>query len=500
MKIMEKLFQTVICLVMVLFAIFGNILFIASFQNSLQQETERGLEEIKMLQYALSASLNGLPEQYKAVDTAVGEIAVTIKSSMQTADTDFMIFNEDREKIYETKNHLQWSLLQNLEEADFSENFKQVYGYELNNGNGIWQISKRDNEHYMEAVVAVKSPQNVYYLEMQRNIEAIYKNRGDLMRQYFWILLLTLAAGAIVAFWIAFQFTRPIHHLSKVTKDFAGGNYASRVEVSGNDEMTQLMSDFNTMASQLEQNIWQLEDAARRQEEFTGAFAHELKTPLTSVIGYSEMLRSLKLSEEEQILSADTIYQQGKRLERLSQKMLELVSIGKQKIDFKEIEAAELFEEVELFVRTLLKQKEIGLHVSVEDGTIWGDGDLLCSLFGNLIENAAKASKKGSVIELTGQNGDEGYIVRVQDHGCGMKAEEIDKITEAFYRIDKSRARKEGGTGLGMALCDRIVFLHGAAWKIESAEREGTRVTVRFEKRGTAGTQELSSGLQRGGR
>lgn len=486
MKIMEKLFQIVVCLVMVLLAIFGNILFIASFQNSLQQETERGLEEIKMLQYALSASLNGLPEQYKAVDTAVGEIAVTIKSSMQTAGTDFMIFNADGEMVYETKNNLQWSLLQDLMDDYFSKNLEQRNGYELKDDNGIWQITKRNGEHYMEAVVAVKSAQNVYYLEMQRRIEPIYQNRMDLMRQYFWVLLLTLAVGAVVAFGIAFQFTRPIHRLSRATKEFAGGNYASRVEVRGNDELTQLMSDFNTMATELEQNIWQLEDAARRQEEFTGAFAHELKTPLTSVIGYSEMLRSLKLSEEEQILSADTIYKQGKRLERLSKKMLELVSVGKQKINFKEIEARTLFEEVELFVRTLLKQKQIELCISVQDGTIWGDGDLLCSLIGNLIENAAKASQKGAVVELTGEKTEEGYLVCVRDYGCGMKAEEIDKITEAFYRIDKSRSRKEGGTGLGMSLCDRIVFLHEATWKIESAEQEGTRVTVWFTKRGTA--------------
>lgn len=486
MKIMEKLFQTVVCLVMVLFAIFGNILFIASFQNSLQQETERGIEEIKMLQYALSASLNGLPEQYKAVDTAVGEIAVTIKSSMQTADTDFMIFNADGEKVYETRNNLHWSLLQDLGDKNFAENLKQGNGNELEDGNGIWQITKRENEHYMEAIVAVKSAENVYYLEMQRKIEAIYQNRTDLMHQYFWILLLTLAVGAVVAFGIAFQFTRPIHRLSRATKAFAGGNYASRVKVQGNDELTQLMTDFNTMASELEQNIWKLEDAARRQEEFTGAFAHELKTPLTSVIGYSEMLRSLELSEEEQILSADTIYKQGKRLERLSQKMLELVSVGKQKVVFKEIEARTLFEEVELFVRVLLKQKQIRLCISVQAGTIWGDSDLLCSLFGNLIENAAKASQKDSVIEFSGEKQEEGYLVSVRDHGCGMKAEEISKITEAFYRIDKSRARKEGGAGLGMALCDRIVSLHGAEWNIESAEQEGTKVTVRFTKRGTA--------------
>ncbi len=98
--------------------------------------------------------------------------------------------------------------------------------------------------------------------------------------------------------------------------------------------MAVLSRDFNQMAGQLEENIWELEENARRQEEFTEAFSHELKTPLTSIIGYADMLRSIEMSQEDISLSANYIFQQGKRLERLALKMMELTYIDKQEILF----------------------------------------------------------------------------------------------------------------------------------------------------------------------
>lgn len=255
------------------------------------------------------------------------------------------------------------------------------------------------------------------------------------------------------------------------------------------------MQDFNGMAERLEGNIHELQENARRQEEFTGAFAHELKTPLTSIIGYAEMLMTMELGEEELRQSADYIYREGKRLERLSYKMMELIRVGKLGAQLGEVSTPLLGCELEKLMRARLDEKQLSLRVELEEATLRGDLDLLLSLLGNLVDNSRKACEAGGNIRVSGcicrdvqlegkrQREDRCggiYRIEVHDDGRGIPEAELGKITEAFYMVDKSRARKEGGAGLGMAICARIVEAHGASWEIASKDGEGTCVTVFF--------------------
>ena len=128
----------------------------------------------------------------------------------------------------------------------------------------------------------------------------------------------------------------------------------------------------------------------------------------------------------------------------------------------------------------LLSEKEIQLVIQIGKGEIYGDRDLLLSLFSNLVDNARKACREEGTILFAGQETDGEYCIQIIDDGCGMPEEEIHKITEPFYMIDKSRARKEGGAGIGMALCQKILEMHHARWQIESRQGEGTRVSIWF--------------------
>ena len=248
--------------------------------------------------------------------------------------------------------------------------------------------------------------------------------------------------------------------------------------------MAVLGRDFNQMASQLEESIARLEEEARRQEEFTAAFSHELKTPLTSIIGYADILRSQTMTEEERSLSANYIVGQGRRLERLALKMLEMSYIDGQEIQFQENHVSLLASQVQDMTENIRKDKKIQLELQVEDGLIYGDPDLLLSLFSNLIDNARKACGEGGMIRLEGEQKKEGYCLCLTDNGCGMPEEEVHKITEPFYMIDKSRARKEGGAGIGMALCQKIIWMHHAQWEIQSRQGEGTKISIYFPKGG----------------
>ena len=152
----------------------------------------------------------------------------------------------------------------------------------------------------------------------------------------------------------------------------------------------------------------------------------------------------------------------------------------RQDMTFQEIPAPYLLRQVSYLVEVGMLRAQMELVLETEDGVIFGEPDLLLSLFSNLVDNARKASQKGQQIWLKGICRPDGYTVVVQDKGKGMPSGEIEKITRPFYMVDKSRSRKEGGAGLGMTLCKEIITLHHARWIIESEEDKGTTITIHF--------------------
>ena len=232
------------------------------------------------------------------------------------------------------------------------------------------------------------------------------------------------------------------------------------------------------MAAALEGKIAELADALRRQKEFTASFAHELKTPLTSVIGYADTLRSRELQPKQRFEAADYIVSEGKRLEAMSFALLDLFALEKQKPELKLGSMKKLSQQVEKSCMFLLRQKKLALRVNICEAQVYFVPELLHTLLYNLIDNARKASQEGGKIFLDGQMTRGGYLLRVTDEGRGMPEEAILHLTEPFYMVDKSRSRAEGGAGLGLTLCQRIAELHGSSLEFLSEVGKGTQVSI----------------------
>jgi len=272
-----------------------------------------------------------------------------------------------------------------------------------------------------------------------------------------------------------------LHHTSH--SRIADGDYTLRSQNKSGDEIGALARDFNRMADRLVEEMQIKIREAKQKEDFTAAFAHELKTPLTSIIGYADMLNSLKLSEEECHDAYFYIYSQGKRLESLSHKLLELVSMDKNPIIFRPIPTKELEQNLRITMRPVWKQRGVRGKVEMEKAVIQGDAELLLSLLYNLMDNAVKAMDKGdeSFMLMKGTCLKDFYEIKVVDNGRGIPEEEISRITEAFYMVDKSRSRKEGGAGIGMSLVALILSRHGAEWDVESSPGHGTKIRIWIE-------------------
>lgn len=463
MKIFVKQFITMMCAMLLSFMILGNILVHTAFETAINRETNQGMEEMKIFQYAMLASLEGLPEDYQAVDMAVAEIAHSIRQSLYGDQGGIVVYDKKNNVIYQDSDHQ-----------------SQLVGQDMAGHNGAWQITRVGGHYYFESLCEISSTAGDYILEIHRSMDHVYQDRERLCDCYLVLLFIVTVVFAVILLFLSLHFTRPVRRLSRATRAFADGDYKKRVKVKGSDEMAVLGQDFNQMASQLEESIGQLKEEARRQEEFTAAFSHELKTPLTSIIGYADILRSRSMTEEEKSISANYIVNQGRRLERLALKMLEMSFIDGQEIQFQKNEVSLLAGSLRDMTEKLLSEKEIQLVIQTGKGEIYGDRDLLLSLFSNLVDNARKACLEGGTILFAGQETDGEYCIQIIDDGCGMPEEEIHKITEPFYMIDKSRARKEGGAGIGMALCQKILEMHHARWQIESRQGEGTRVSIWF--------------------
>ena len=256
MKLFWKQFITMMCFIILAFMLLGDILIHTSFQMTLSRETKRGIEEMEMFQYALLASLEGLPDDYQAIELAITEIAKSIQKNLENSQNTVTIYDEKKQILYRNKKYN--SKLIHKKEKQFSE---------------IWQISRQDGKHYLEILFLVKGDFGTYYLETDRSIEYVYTEREQLYASYKMVLLVISIILAVLSFLFSIRLTHPIRKLSYATRAFADGNYKSRVKKKGNDEVADLMADFNQMADQLENNIWQIQENARKQEEFTEAFS-----------------------------------------------------------------------------------------------------------------------------------------------------------------------------------------------------------------------------------
>lgn len=305
-------------------------------------------------------------------------------------------------------------------------------------------------------------------------IEDVSYVKSNIYKLAFYGVLVLVVVLCITFMLLAILLKRqfiPLQRLKDTTKLMADGMYDVRTDVKREDEVGELGKSFNKMAEAVEKRDKNL-------KLFMGNLTHELKTPMTAISGYAQTMLNVKLSEDEAEEALIYICDECKRLERLSKKLMRLLEIENNgdKLEFREIPVNKLFDETIKTCRTVIKGKSINIECE-DDGTVlWVEPDLMTDVLVNLVDNAVKASDNGGKIELTCSN----KLIRIRDYGCGMASEELEKIMEPFYMIDKSRSRKSGGAGLGLALSAAILRQHNVKFSIESRPGEGTTVNLQF--------------------
>lgn len=475
MKFADKLFLLTTVVLTLFFTVFGIWMLHSNFSRLLNREIEQGNLESRMFRYLFEMGYQSMEEYGE--EYAVNKTLDSIKDSVEINGNHIFVIQgmETGAPSYVYGGSY-------IADTGTEEEITALVNSLTGNNNYGYSIQKAGEGYYMLMAGVTDRTTSPVFIGICKDLTSIYSDRHGMLMQYRAVLMILLLVGGMGIYLVSRYITRPIRKLDKLAAKIAEGDYELRSSDRSEDEIGHLARNFNRMADRLMQELAVKELEAKQKEDFTAAFAHELKTPLTSIIGYADMLNSMKLTEEENREAYFYIYSQGKRLESLSHKLLELVSMDKNPIDFKPVPTKKLEENIRTTVRPIWNQRGIKGKIDLEKATLYGDAELLLSMFYNLLDNAAKAMDKGEIsfILMKGKNVGDAYEIKVVDNGRGIPEEEIGRITEAFYMVDKSRSRKEGGAGIGMALCSKIAALHGISLMIESRLGEGTVMKVLF--------------------
>lgn len=456
MKISLKIFIFTYCLMM-LITIFGGFLLIDyEYQDSLAQARQTALEENKTLYTYISMADEMLG------DSSSAEFSLErFVSRMSDGNPNDVLLGE-----YE-----------NLEEQILLGSAERI-----ESGQCIYSVITRDNQTKIQVTSRYKQRYMINYC----NISDLIEKRDYNYQLYRNMIIVISVVIAAILYLFSWYITRPLVKVTKMAEKLSDGNYKARIDSSYQKmksyEVERLGHTLNQLASSTEGYIEKLKEAAQKKEDFLGNFTHEIKTPMTSIIGYADLLRTYDLEPDKRREYSNYIYTEGKRIEQLAVHLLQLIVMDKTEFQMEQIRAESLFEQLEAEVRFLGEKHQMHICFDYELGMIWGEKSLLLVAIKNLIDNACKASKAGEDIFVQGRSADEGYKVQVMDRGHGIPKEEMGRILEPFYMVDKSRTRKQGGAGLGLSLCSTIMKIHDGEMRIESELDRGTTVTLHFKE------------------
>lgn len=459
MKFFSKIFIAVTLILCLSLSFSGYFLISLSFQNGIRQEKNQALEQYKITRFALQSGLVSIKENQLVSENSSSSLMPEALLS-QSDGSMLAVFTSEKEQVYsEYPEDYNFSILESASPRKL-----------------IFEIHPVKESHYLTVAGSFSLKGDTFYLIYARDIRTILEQREQMEHSFTVTYCIVCTLSILALFTFSLLFSRPLKKLTQFAEGIAEGDYSRRVDIHTHDELGELADTCNTMADAIQKSIDALTQNAIQNEDFVANFAHELKTPLTSVIGYADMIYQKELSREEIRSAAWYILDEGLRLEELSRKLMDLIILNHQDFVLEELSAGELLQNIAKTLQPVCEKKQVTLRLEAEDAYIPVEYDLFKTLLLNLVDNAVKAGS-GTVL-LSGKSSEQGYRIAVSDDGCGIPEADINRITEAFYMVDKSRSRKQHGAGIGLALSARICELHKTELHFESTPGQGTTVSM----------------------
>lgn len=467
MKFGQKIFLVSFVLIIIAINEIGIIMINHTYKANIQKEIEKNVIQINSIMTEINAEMNSLT--YIANVYWKNDVNIKLYEQGKMIYTNFdEEYPEIEEKLLKSKDMV---ITNEVEEKSNVESKK---------------INVLENKEEKEDIIKVYIEDNKLFMEMRESTKElitladISKVNDMKKEQIDYFIKLSLASSFAIAFILSISvrfLTRKIKRLNKTVEEVAAGHYEARVKRLGNDEISNVGKSFNVMAQAIQDNITQIQEVAENRKRFIGNLTHEIRTPLTSIIGYSSLIKNGKILDKEVMVEyCNKIHEEGKYIEKISQRLMDLLLVENGNITIEEVNLSEelykILEELQTLFPDVIYETEI-------EEEIFGKVDkvLLKSLIYNLVKNAINSYEGVATIRVELSRNKE---IRIIDYGNGIPKEELEKIKEPFYTLSKDRNRTFSGMGLGLPLCIKIVETLKGKLEIESKENEGTKIIVKL--------------------
>lgn len=318
---------------------------------------------------------------------------------------------------------------------------------------------------------------NQRLFEKKISIHEIMKNQRvqEVLLSLRTATIYSIVIGVALILVMVSHIIRPLRRITEATKQVAKGNLKVKVNVDRDDEIGELASNFNIMVKELNSMEY-------LRKDFISNISHELKTPISSIQGFTKLLADENLSKEEKDEYINIILEETDRLSNLSSNMLKLSKLEKQEIvtNKAEYRLDNQIRKAIIMLDEEINKKNIKISLTSEEISIYEDEDLIMEIWINLINNAIKYCNENGEIKVKITDDQDKVKVSVQDNGIGIPKDKQDRIFEKFYQVENSRTKE--GSGLGLPIVKRIVDLIKGELEVESKENKGTKITVIIPK------------------
>jgi len=422
----------------------------------------------EQIQSAVDLSVSAAPELEELDSVALYELALE-----QGREISGRVLFLNRAGVVQTDS---FSVLngRRLESKEILEvlsgNKDTSYGFhriENSNGTVFWSV------YYTSAII--HNSETIGAVVLSQSIQDVVDNANRIRSQFLYVFVIALVLILIVVYFSTIHVSKPIEQLKEGATNVAGGNFKTRVNIKGDNELSDLGNAFNRMTMQLE-------TVDKQRSEFVSNASHELRTPLTSMKILAESL--LYQEGVEEAVYQDFLGDIDREVDRLNHLINDLLLLTKIE-DVTEVPNAtetnlcELVEQVVKMLRPIADQKFIEIRTDF-NGTVYTEcaSGMMRQAVNNLVDNAIKYSPEGGSVDVRLYATPKNIFIEVEDCGEGIAQEHINHLFERFYRVDKARSRETGGNGLGLHIVMKVVNLHGGRVEIKSSEGQGSVFTI----------------------
>ena len=429
--------------VMLTLALLGSAFFALTYSYAIDERSEEMQSKASVVSHMVSSSMES------GSLTGLRELADFASS---VTDAQFLICNADGNLLLTTDPSLANRVL--TVPKDVSEGAMSSEPYAVRTTLG----SIYADTHFVVGVPIESGGATVGFVLAVTGARALTTMWRTFIGLFFMTAVTVLLLSFVVSAWVSMRQSHPIHEMAEATRRFADGNFDVRMHnYAGVTEITELADAFNNMADSLQ-------ETERQRREFIANVSHELKTPMTTIAGYTDGILDGTIPPEQEKEYLRIISDESRRLSRLVRRMLEVSQLQSRDLNRTKapFDVCESMRRVLISMEKKITDRGLDVEADIPDSGIMvlGDNDLITQVIYNLLENATKFARKGSALYLGVTTSNGKALVSVRNEGDTIPAEEIPLLFERFHKSDKSRSEDKDGVGLGLYVVKTILDQH----------------------------------------